>query len=332
MSAMAAFAVAGLALAGCSSDTDGADGSASQSEDAAQSFSIAYSTIDPGVPYFAGLVQGIEEGAERLGVTITTVTDASFDAVKQGNDMADLIAQSPDGIMVTPISATQSLRWAEDAAEAGIPVLATMSPVGESYDGPLPEGVVGSIQVRPQDAGAKAADILSEFVSGDGAVVGVLMGPDGTATTPGFYEGFADQMATYGDFEIVQSSYNPESTTSAGLQSCQALIESNPDIEVIFSESDEMSVGCVQAPNIGDVRVAGVGATNAVLQLIEEGQGEGTMVGSTCWMPVDFGNAAIELFHGILSGEIEEGTIQYFDVPGITYENLSECPLEANAN
>jgi len=319
---LALTAGAALALTGCVPEETAGGG-----EERTGNFRFAYSTIDPGVPYFAGVVQGIEEEAERLGDEIITVTNADFDAVKQGNDMSDLIAQAPDGILVTPISATQSIGWAANAESAGIPVLATMSPVGESYEGPLQPGVIGSLQVLPYDSGAVDADLLVEAVS-PGAEIGILTGPDGTATTPGFRSGFVDRMNELGDYTIHETAPNPQSTASAGLSACQALIASNPGIEGIFSMSDEMTVGCLQAPNIGDIKIVGTGGTSAVLDLIEDGQ----VLGTTCWKPVDFGAAALRLFHEILAGEEEEGTILNLQVPGITADNLDECPLDANAS
>lgn len=296
-------------------------------EERSGGFRFAYSTIDPGIPYFAGVVQGMRERAEELGDELVTVTNGNSNAVKQGNDIQDLIAQDPDGILVTPISATQSIGWASNAARAGVPVLATMSPVGESYDPPLQEGVIGSLQILPYETGVVDAELLAAVIP-SGSEIGILTGPDGTATTPEFRRGFVDRMSELGDYTFHDTPPQPVSTAGAGLSACQALILSNPEIRGIFSMSDEMTVGCIQAPALGDIKVVGIGGTNAVLDLIREGR----VYGTTCWMPRRFGAAAIDLFHGILSGEIPEGTIENLQVPGITADNLEDCPQDANAS
>ena len=327
---LAVAAAVALVASACSVSTPGSPSqpSATQASGPAKTtFNIAYSTIDPGVPYFAGLVQGIKEQAATNGDTITTVTNGNFDGVKQGNDMADLVAQKPDAIMVTPISATQSIGWAANAQAAGIPVLATMSPVGPSYQAPLQPGVVGSLQVLPTDSGATSADLLAAVVP-SGSTVGILNGPDGTATTPGFHDGFTARMKEKGDYTLVDTPRQPKSTSSAGLSACQAMIASNPEIKGIFSMSDEMTVGCIQSPNFGDRKIVGTGGTSAVLSLIKKGQ----VTGTTCWLPVEFGKAAEDLMHGILAGTQPQGTIKGFQVPGITADNLDKCPLSSNAS
>ncbi|MDQ1583368.1 MAG: ribose transport system substrate-binding protein [Microbacteriaceae bacterium] len=87
--------------------------------------------------------------------------------------------------------------------------------------------------------------------------------------------------------------------TLHGQQGCQDLIAAHPDIKVIYSESHGMSVGCIQASNIGDIKVVGNGGSTDGLKLVASGG----MPGTTCYGPGSLAAQVVQMAHAYLAGD-----------------------------
>ncbi|HBR88285.1 MAG TPA: sugar ABC transporter, partial [Microbacterium sp.] len=118
--AAATLAVAaGLALvaSGCASAEQGG----AQSSD--DEIVVGYSGYTLTNPYFAGLIKGLEEGAEEHDFRLIQ-TNSNGDNNTQASDIQNLVSQGADYIVVSPADASAIVPAVEAAAEAGVTMVA----------------------------------------------------------------------------------------------------------------------------------------------------------------------------------------------------------------
>lgn len=109
--------------------------------------------------YWQAAVQGVEEAASQLGVTVNcTGPNSESDIADQVNMLNNAIASKPDGIGLAACDQSACLEALQAAKDAGIPVVCFDSGIPDA-----PEGSVYSlIATDNYGAGAVAADHLYE--------------------------------------------------------------------------------------------------------------------------------------------------------------------------
>ena len=98
------------------------------------------------------------------------------------------------------------------------------------------------------DEGKKAGDwVVEEFADADGrSTIVQLEGTTGAAPAIDRAEGFADVIAADPKFEIV-ASQTGDFTRAGGKQVMEALLKSNPDIDLVYAHNDDMGLGAIEA-------------------------------------------------------------------------------------
>src|SRR3712207_2627578 len=123
--------------------------------------------------------------------------------------------------------------------------------------------------------GKQAADLLADFTN-EKANVAVLEGTPGASVTIDRTEGFEQQLEEYPNMEIV-ASQTGEFLRTKGQTVMEQLIQSNPDINAVYAENDEMALGAIQAlKDAGkdpgqDVKVVSIDGTRQAVQAIITG-------------------------------------------------------------
>jgi ABC-type sugar transport system substrate-binding protein len=303
---------------GCSVNVGGGGGSEEEAAD--KDLTVGVSNLGLSFPFPAAIGEGIKEEAKKQNVKIVQA-DAQGDVNKQTNDVQDLIGQAVDGILLLPVDSGVATRMVDDIKEAGIPVIAVASQVGESKDIEDVYPNLNALATQSEvGAGAKAGEIAVDALP-DGGKIAVVEGAAGFAEVRLRLEGFEQVLNdAEADYQIVASQpgdWLPEESRAA----CENMLSANPDIDLFYAESDDMAIGCIEA--VGkEAEVIGIGGAKQAMEAIEDGR----LLGTVCYKPNDLGHIAMKAMYEQLTGErkLQQEFITY-DTPKITKENVDEC-------
>lgn len=272
--------------------------------------------------------EGARKAAEELGVELL-VTDSQDDPAKQANDVQDLLAQEIDGLIVSPIDAGIAEQFVRDANDLGVPILAVSNQIGPPQERDVDDVYPGTVALVTQDevaAGEKAASIVAdtEIDTSEPVQIAVLQGRAGTPSVPLRQRGFTTGLDEAGvPYEIVAEQPG-DWTQEGGEAACQNMLTANPDTELIFSMSDEMSIGCaraIESANV-DVPLVSIGGSVEGIKLLADGR----MFGTVCYKPEDMGALAVEVMVEHLRGEqTYDAEFVTYETPAITQDNIDQC-------
>lgn len=280
-------------------------------------------------PYNVNTQMGFEEAAKAAGVK-TIVLDPRGSVEKQGNAIDDLLAQGVDAIGFLPLDSVVAESFVDKIDEAGIPVVAIAAQVGDpntrAVDDPYPNlsAFVATDNLKAgYAAGELAATLLPKdrtakiaVVEGDPAYAVVKLGNDG------FNAALKDLGANY---EIVAN--QPTNwTPDEGEAVCQNFLTAHPDLDLIFSQADDMAIGCARAIEAAGSEVKLV-ATGGGSKLGYEAIKAGELDGSICTRPRLLGALMFQaMLEAVQDPNTPKARYVSYDMPKITKETLEDCP------
>jgi ABC-type sugar transport system substrate-binding protein len=235
---------------------------------------VGFSQSEPDTAAFrAAETQSIKDEAAKIGVGKLLVTNANAQLTKQISDIQDLLNQGAQILIVAPVN-SDGLDPALAAAKAkGVPVLT----IDRKVTNTACSDYLAFIGSDFADQGKRAADAMAKATDGK-ANVAVLLGSSGNNVTDLRTSGFEDQVAAkYPDLKIV-ASQTGDFDRSKGQSVTEQLLQSNPDINAIYAQNDEMGLGAVQAVlSAGkqpgkDVTIVSIDGTRNAVQAIVDGQ------------------------------------------------------------
>jgi len=235
---------------------------------------VGFSQSEPDTAAFrAAETQSIKDEAAKVGVGQLLVTNANAQLTKQISDIQDMLNQGAQVLIVAPVN-SDGLDPALAAAKAkGVPVLT----IDRKVTNTACSDYLAFIGSDFEDQGKRAADAMNEATDGK-ANVAVLLGSSGNNVTDLRTSGFEDQVkAEYPDIKIV-ASQTGDFDRSKGQSVAEQLLQSNPEIDAIYAENDEMGLGAMQAvlsavkqPGT-DVKIVSIDGTRNAVQAIVDGQ------------------------------------------------------------
>ncbi|MFB9861576.1 D-ribose ABC transporter substrate-binding protein [Salinicoccus siamensis] len=277
--------------AGCSLEPPAWSQSGGAGDDDNVVIGVSISTLNN--PFFVTLKDGIEATAEEKGYEVKVV-DAQDDSAKQVNDIADLMQQGIDYLVVNPTDSAAISSSVESANGSDIPVI--------TLDRSVESGEVAAFIASDNVAGGEmgAAFIVDQL--GEGSKVAELEGVPGASATRERGKGFTNVAKESLD---VVTSQTANFNRSEGLNVTQNILQANPDIEAIFSHNDEMALGAVEAAP-DDVLVVGFDGSEDALNSIENGALDATVA----QQPDLMGETAINAVEKLENGEDVEDEIK----------------------
>ena len=291
-----------LSLVACGGEEAPAEGEDTPAEDAAQTetedtateeISVGLSVSTLNNPFFVSLADGAKAKAEEAGIKLTVV-DAGDDAMKQTNDIDDLISKNIQVLIVNPVDSDAIAPSVTAAKEAGIKVIA----VDRAVNGETVDCQIASDNV----AGAKmATEYLLELI-GEGAQVAELQGVPGASAAVDRGEGFhqvADEKLD------VVASQTANFNRAEGLTVMENILQANPDIKGVFAHNDEMALGALEAIGDKDIVVVGFDATDDAKAAVTEG----TLAATIAQQPDLMGATAVEVAAKLAAGETVEANL-----------------------
>lgn len=233
---------------------------------------IAYSVVSLEFPFFVNMVKQLEEEAATLGGIELTIFDAKNQTTTQADDLATVIAEGYDGLLVTPINAAALVPAVQAVIDEGIPVVT----VDRSVRGVEVLAHISADNVKGGEA--QAALIMALFPNG--ARVVNLQGTPGSTAAIDRNRGLQNALKGKAEYNLILEKTANFQRTDAVKVLNESLDFANPP-DVISAANDDMALGAVDLLKekglLGKVVVIGYDALPEVLVAIQEGTIAGTV-------------------------------------------------------
>jgi ribose transport system substrate-binding protein len=275
-------------------------------------------------PYYKFGFDGAEMMAEAMGVEIMGYI-SDMKPEREIASVEDAITQQVDGIVLMSVSASSLAAGINKAHDADIPIQMIFG-----YNPDLLDKMVGSVQADCNLSGSIMGKWVAENIPG--GKVAVIMGLPGRGDAECYRDAFIREAEKNPNIEVVASVPGDWNRQKAFNQ-MQTLITGCPDLEAVFVQNEDMSLGAIkaleEAGKAGDVAIVSQNGAPYGLESIAAG-GIRATVG---WSPSQEAALALRLLVEHLEGkEVPKLTITPMKV--ITEDNVDEAvpwePTEAS--
>ena len=187
-----------------------------------------------GIAVFDQANDGAIEAAGELGAAEAQFQGPAScaDTTGQIEFVTNAVTQGVDAIMISNNAGDQVQTAIDDAAAAGIPVVA--------WDSPIPSGEGESLfvaQVDFDETGVVMADMALELLGDDGGQFAILSATPDAANQNAWIAAMEDALAAddkYANLELVDTVYGNDDADESYNQAL-GLIDSHPDLELIMA-------------------------------------------------------------------------------------------------
>ncbi|MGO1538526.1 MAG: sugar ABC transporter substrate-binding protein [Leucobacter sp.] len=309
------------ALVGATACSSG--GAASEGGDSGDAdITIGYSGYTVSNPFFAGLLEGLERGAEETGTTLIT-TNANGDPNQQVTDVENLITQGVDYIAINPADGKAIVPAVQAADAAGIPVIA----LADSIPSDL---ITFTISQNHVDAGQMAAEEIVSFLEDRyGAAEGNVVNIQGAAGSPAAIDrdkGFLEVMDAHPDVDVVATADGGWDTAISN-EMMTDILQAQPEIDAVFAGNGAEAVGVSRAIDSakrfvpvgedGHIFVIGIDGPKPAIENIRAGIQDAEV----SQQPITMGQEAMRLIVEMHDGEQIDSLVEWPSML-ITTENI----------
>jgi rhamnose transport system substrate-binding protein len=253
---------------------------------------------------------GATEAAEELGSDPAEFVGPADcgDATGQIEFMTNAVTQGVQAIMVSNNAGDELAPSAQQAADAGIPVV--------SWDSPIPSATGESVfvaQVDFDETGQVMADMALNILGDDGGQFAILSATPEAANQNAWIAAMEEALtgSEYANLELVDTVYGND-VFEDSLAAAEALADDYPDLELIMAPTTVGIVAAAQAMTQRDgceqVKVSGLGLPDEMREYVESGCSPEFAL----WSFVDLGYLAYYVAYGIATGQIEAAEGQAF--------------------
>ncbi|MGI5156563.1 ABC transporter substrate-binding protein [Microbispora sp. CA-102843] len=222
-------------------------------------------------PFRIAETKSIKDEAAKLGIADLKVTNAQSQFSKQITDVQQLIAQGVKLLVIAPLNSDGWEPVLQQAAAKKIPIITVDRKINSN---PCSDYLtfIGS---DFYEQGKRAADQMVDALGGKGKVA-ILLGAPGNNVTTERTNGFKDRIKEKAPDIQISFEQTGEFAREKGQQVTEQLIQSNPDINGIYAENDEMALGAVTAlkgagKEPGAIKIVSVDGTRSAVQAIADG-------------------------------------------------------------
>ncbi|MFC5749938.1 substrate-binding domain-containing protein [Actinomadura rugatobispora] len=263
-------------------------------------------------PFFVQFRQGAVDEARRRGIALT-VSDAQNDASQQVNQVQNFAGQGMKSIIINPVDSDAAAPAAKAAERAGIPVVAA----DRTVSGAAIAQLVASDNVA---GGRDAARELARELGGRGKIA-IIQGQAGTSASRERGQGFEQGIREFPGIQVV-AKQPADFDRTKGLDVMTNLMQSEPGLNGVFAENDEMALGAVKALGAKagtQVKVVGFDGTPDGIKAVQAG----TMNATVAQQPRLLGQMAVQSAVRAAEGE-RLGATSMVPVKMATRENAAE--------
>jgi galactofuranose transport system substrate-binding protein len=259
-----------VGLAACG----GSSGSSAPASGGADSLTMGFAQVGAESGWRTANTKSIQDSAAAAGVNLK-FSDGQQKQENQIKAIRSYIQQKVDIIAFSPVVTTGWDTVLQEAKRANIPVILTDRAV-DTPDQTLYKTFLGSDFVAE---GKKAGDWLVQQEQGATGPVSIvqLEGTTGSAPAIDRTKGFADTIAANPNLKVV-ASQTGDFTRSGGKQVMEAFLKSQPKIDVVYAQNDDMGLGAIEAIQAAgkvpgkDMKIITVDATHDGMQALADGK------------------------------------------------------------
>ncbi|MDR6905198.1 simple sugar transport system substrate-binding protein [Agromyces sp. 3263] len=261
-----------LALSACAGT--GGSGGASEGPKALDELVVGFAQVGAESGWRTANTKDIQAAFEDAGIELK-FSDAQQKQENQIKAIRSYIQQGVDYIAFSPVVETGWDAVLNEAKAAGIPVVLTDRAV-DSKDTSLYKSFLGSDFI---EEGKKAGLwVLDQYKDSTEKVnIVQLEGTTGAAPAIDRAEGFADTIRQNPNLEVV-ASQTGDFTRAGGKQVMEAMLKSNPDIDLVYAHNDDMGLGAIEAIEAAglvpgeDIKIVTVDAVHDGMQALADGK------------------------------------------------------------
>ena len=266
-----------LALTACSgAATPAATGSASggAANKALDKIVVGFAQVGAESGWRTANTKDIQDSFKTAGIQLK-FSDAQQKQENQIKAIRSYIQQGVDYIAFSPVVQTGWDAVLNEAKAAGIPVILTDRAV-DSQDKTLYKTFLGSDFVAE---GKKAGDWVTAQYKDAASTVNIvqLEGTTGSAPAIDRSSGFADAIKSNPNLKVV-ASQTGDFTRAGGKQVMEAFLKSQPKIDMVFAQNDDMGLGAIEAIEAAgkvpgkDIKIVTVDAVKDGMQALSDGK------------------------------------------------------------
>ena len=269
--AVAATALLTLGVAACG----GSSGStAAGGGGGSEALTLGFAQVGAESGWRTANTKSIQDSAAAAGVNLK-FSDGQQKQENQIKAIRSYIQQKVDVIAFSPVVTTGWDTVLQEAKRANIPVILTDRAV-DTPDQTLYKTFLGSDFVAE---GKKAGDwLVAQEKTATGPVnIVQLEGTTGSAPAIDRTKGFAAAIAANPNLKVV-ASQTGDFTRSGGKQVMEAFLKSQPKIDVLYAQNDDMGLGAIEAIQAAgkvpgkDIKIITVDAVKDGMQALADGK------------------------------------------------------------
>lgn len=217
-------------------------------------------------PYGGGTMNMAKEALETYFPNIEYIIgNGDGDPMTQSEIIDDYIAKGIDVLVVDPVEKEAMVPAIERAKAAGIPVIC--------IDRYVPAEVNAIIKADDVKIGEKAGKYLVDFLGGKGKVI-EIQGAPSASNTNDRHEGFQEAIAGTG-IEVIAAPYADFlQATALSVMEDQLQRYAGVQIDAIYSQSDVMTMGIIQALKATgrNIPIVSIDAQESALDAVQKGE------------------------------------------------------------
>lgn len=235
---------------------------------------------------------------------IESIVYTAKDPAKQTSDIEDLITKKVDAIVMLPIESAAMTPAAEKVAKSGIPLIVVDRAVNtESY----------RLYIGGDNYGIGYGDakyLVDELIKRKGKAEGKVIEISGvpSSVTDLRSKGFRDYIKDYPGVQIIASQPG-DFTREKALKATENILQANNEIDAVYSQDDDMTVGIVQAikdaKRENEMFIVSSGGMKEIYQMMKD-KSKPEVIVSLTYSPTMSGSA-VALAVKILEGKSLEG-------------------------
>jgi len=256
----------------------------------------------------------MEAQAEAFGVKLISA-DANQDPSKQLSDVENMLAQKPDGLIVSPLEFDASAPAVELATDADVPLVIIDRKINiEPPEGMYFTEITQSHELSGELLAERTVELLTEKYGEPKGNIVHVQGLAGASPVIDANRGWDNVMADYPDI-ITVATADAGFTKEGGLKVMEDFLVTFPagEIDIVRSDYSAMTMGAIEAiQNAGRNElidyIVGEGGHYEAIQAVADG-----IIARETQTPPYFGELAIKSILDYLEGK-DVPPLQYVDI------------------
>jgi ABC-type sugar transport system substrate-binding protein len=211
----------------------------------AEKLTIGFTLPDLSESFWTSMAYGVDDEAKKLDVTVVKLNAGGDANVNQQiSQIQDLIQRHVNAMIVGATNGDAVRAAVEQAVAAKIPVVGLSSVPNTSK-------LVSAVTADHYGMGKLQAQCLGNAIGGSGEV-GMIAGPTGQSWSDQRADGFRDTIkAEFPKIKVVAESRLADNRNSA-LNTTEDWVQRFPDLKGIYSATDDIGAGVVDALKAAD--------------------------------------------------------------------------------